>query len=406
MGVSLVLFLNLENQIFILIVLAFSFSIFASVLAVKMQQLKMRVFELAFAIPLFLSVTAFLTATYNKSEATSLLILSHILLIVDCSFILLIPQDADILKLFAVVPFAFIGLGLYLSTPQIYSCLFAAMCFLVFVFLVINLVMLINNMFHNEKIHMAGHAGLFILASSAGLWLYQGFISSEVLILLALGYICCTYYVYKNTLSVFFREYQNSKESLKRMNASIHAEVIRRVEAIERSNRKLLEKAKTDSMTGLLIKSAIIEKLENILERSPRMNLSILMFDIDNFKQLNDSLGHQHGDLCIKTLTNLAKTSFRQDDIIGRYGGDEFIVILPDTPSVKAFIIADRFRELIQSKSNPSITISVGIASFPDDAKTPAALIEAADKALYTSKQKGRNTVTLYSALQGSPGSS
>jgi diguanylate cyclase (GGDEF)-like protein len=394
-----VLFLSLENQIFFLIVLTFSFLISASALAVKMQPLKMRVFELAFAIPFILNVTAFLTAAYNKSGATSLLILSHILLIVDCSFVLIITQGADALKLFAVVPFIFIGLGFYLSSPHIYSCLFAAMCFVTFVFLVINLVLLINNMFHNEKSHMTGHAGIFILSSSTGLWLIQGTITAEVLILLALGYICCTFYVYNNTLAEFFRDYQDSRESLKRMNSSIHAEVIRRVEAIEKSNRKLLEKSKTDSMTGLFIKSAIIEKLANILERSPRMNLSILMLDIDNFKHINDSLGHQHGDLCIKSLTNFAKTSFRQDDIIGRYGGDEFIVILPDTPSVKAFIIADRFRELIQSKSNPEITISVGISSYPEDGKSPAALIEAADKALYTSKQKGRNTVTLYSSL-------
>ena len=183
------------------------------------------------------------------------------------------------------------------------------------------------------------------------------------------------------------------------MNASIHAEVIRRVEAIEKSNRKLLEKSKTDSMTGLLIKSAIMEKLENLLERSPRSNLSILMFDIDMFKHINDTMGHQHGDLCIKALASLAKTSFRQDDIVGRYGGDEFIVILPDTPSVKAFVIADRFRELIQSKSNPNITVSVGVATYPVDGRSPIALIEAADKALYASKQKGRNTVTLYSAI-------
>lgn len=394
------LFLSLENQVFFLIVLSFSFLISASALAVKMQPFKTRLFELAFAIPLILTVISFLTAAYNKSEATSLLILSHVLLIVDCSFVLLIPKGAETLKIFAIVPFVFTGLGFYLSTPYIYSFLFAAMCFVVFVFLVINLVMLINNMFHIEKSHMAGFAGIFILSSSTGLWLFQGTISGEVLILLALGYICCAFYVYRNTLHKFFRDYQDNKKSLERMNASIHAEVIRRVEAIEKSNRRLLEKSKLDSMTGLLIKSAILEKLENILERSPRMNMSILMLDIDNFKYINDSMGHQHGDLCIKTLTNIAKTSFRQDDIVGRYGGDEFIVILPDTPSVKAFLIADRFRLQIQNKSNPSITISIGIASYPEDGKTPAALIEAADKALYASKQKGRNTVTLYSSLE------
>lgn len=182
------------------------------------------------------------------------------------------------------------------------------------------------------------------------------------------------------------------------MSSSLHSEVIRRVEEIERSNRKLLEKSKTDSMTGLLVKSAVIEKLNNFIERSPKSTISVLMFDIDLFKQINDTMGHQTGDVSIRNLTNLIKTSFRQDDIPGRYGGDEFIVLLPDTPPIKAFIIADRFRELIQNKTNPPITISMGISSYPADGKTPAALIDAADKALYISKQKGRNCVTLYSS--------
>ena len=399
MGVRPVLFLSLENQIFFLVVLTFSFLITACALGVKMQPLKMRLFGLAFLIPLLLNITAFLTAPYNQSGAASLLILSHILLIMDCSFVLLIPERFNIVRLFAVMPFVFAGLGYVLSAPDIYVHLFAAMCFVTLIFLVINLVLLINNMFHREKTHMNGYAGMFILSSATGLWLYQRMLSYEALVLLALGYSCCAAYVYKNTLGKFFRDYQETSESLKRMNASIHAEVIRRVEAIEKSNRKLLEKSKTDSMTGLLIKSAIMEKLENLLERSPRSNLSILMFDIDMFKHINDTMGHQHGDLCIKALASLAKTSFRQDDIVGRYGGDEFIVILPDTPSVKAFVIADRFRELIQSKSNPNITVSVGVATYPEDGRSPIALIEAADKALYASKQKGRNTVTLYSAI-------
>ncbi len=393
------LFLDLENQLFLLLVLAFSFWVFVNALAVKMQSIKMRIFELAFIIPLLLTITAFLTATYNKSDATSLLILSHILLIVDCSFVLFIKDDTNALKVFSIVPFAFAGLGFYLSSSPVYVHLFSAMCFVVLVFLVINLVLLINNMFHKEKTHMTGYASMFIISSSTGLWLIQRSITIEVLLLMALGYICCVIYVYKNTLSKFFKDYEHNTHELNRMNTSIQSEVLRRVEEIEKSNKRLLEKSKTDSMTGLLVKSAVLEKLGNILERSPRMTLSVLMFDIDRFKQVNDSMGHQHGDLCIKSLTNFAKTSFRQDDILGRYGGDEFIVILPDTTSVKAFLIADRFRDMIQNKSNPQITISVGISTYPEDGKTPAMLIEATDKALYASKQKGRNIVTLYSAL-------
>ncbi|NLE24628.1 MAG: GGDEF domain-containing protein [Clostridiaceae bacterium] len=255
-------------------------------------------------------------------------------------------------------------------------------------------------MFHKEKDQMMGFAGIFILSFSTGLMLMSGMVSVESLLLMALGYICCTMYIYNNALGNFFKEYMQSTEALKRMNSSIQTEVIKRVEAIERSNRKLLEKSKTDSMTGLLVKSAVIEKLSNFIERAPKSTISILMFDVDRFKQINDNLGHQVGDQCIRNITNFIQTSFRQDDIPGRYGGDEFIVLLPDTTPVKAFLIADRFRELIQSKSNPEITISVGISNYPTDGKAASALIEAADKALYASKDKGRNTVTLFSTLK------
>jgi diguanylate cyclase (GGDEF)-like protein len=225
-------------------------------------------------------------------------------------------------------------------------------------------------------------------------------LSAEDLLLLALGYGACVLHVYKSTLSVFFKEYKENTESMKRIHASIHTEVIRRVEDIERSNRKLLELSRTDSLTGLYVKNAIINSLNSHLERSPQTALSVLMIDIDKFKQINDSMGHQIGDRCIKTLSGLIQASFRQDDVLGRYGGDEFMILLPAITPVKAYLIADRFRQQVQSKSVPQFTVSVGISSYPDDAKTSAALIELADKALYASKQRGRNGVTLYSSFK------
>ena len=394
------LFLNLENQLLLILVLTFSFWLFTSAFVIKLQPLKTRAFGMAFIIPLFMTSASFLVSVYNKSDAISLFVMSHVLLLIDCTFIMLINKDSDTLKVFPIIPFILIGSGLYLSSMSIYPRLFWVIRFLTLVTLVINLVLLINMMFHKEKDQMMGFAGIFILSFSTGLMLMSGMVSVESLLLMALGYICCTMYIYNNALGNFFKEYMQSTEALKRMNSSIQTEVIKRVEAIERSNRKLLEKSKTDSMTGLLVKSAVIEKLSNFIERAPKSTISILMFDIDKFKQINDNLGHQVGDQCIRNITNFIQTSFRQDDIPGRYGGDEFIILLPDTTPVKAFLIADRFRELIQSKSNPEITISVGISNYPTDGKAASALIEAADKALYASKEKGRNTVTLFSTLK------
>jgi len=138
-----------------------------------------------------------------------------------------------------------------------------------------------------------------------------------------------------------------------------------------------------------------------LIERSPNTVVSLMLFDIDRFKSINDTMGHQIGDKCIKAVASLAQGAFRKEDLLGRYGGDEFIVVLPGAVPVKAFLIADRFRQLVQNKTNPAFTISVGVATYPQDAKSIAALIEAADKALYESKQKGRNRVTNYSSLSG-----
>jgi len=310
---------------------------------------------------------------------------------------MLIKKSSDSLKLFFVIPYILTAAGFYLSSMSIYPNLFWVNRFLLLVALAVNLFMLIYTAFQKEKDQMMGFAGLFIISSSAGLMLLLDYVSMEALFLMALGYICCAVYVYKNSVDSFFREYKTSVETLRQMNSSIQSEVIKRVEAIERSNRKLLEKSKTDNFTGLLIKTVILEELENFIQRAPKSTLSVLMIDIDNFKQINDTLGHQTGDRCIRTVTNLIKTSFRQDDILGRYGGDEFMILLPDTTGVKAYLIADRFRELVQNKSNPKVTVSIGIANYPSDGKDAQSLIEAADKALYATKQKGRNAVTLYS---------
>lgn len=187
------------------------------------------------------------------------------------------------------------------------------------------------------------------------------------------------------------------KESMKKSTIDLQLEVIQKVQEIEKSNRNLAVISKIDSMTGLYLKSAIEKNIESRIENASSDQFSLLMFDIDKFKGINDTLGHQVGDKCIKALASFAQASFRQGDILGRYGGDEFIIILPGTNPSQAFMIADRFRQTIQNKTNPKFTISMGIATYPDNADSLASLIEAADKALYISKQNGRNQVTNYS---------
>lgn len=133
--------------------------------------------------------------------------------------------------------------------------------------------------------------------------------------------------------------------------------------------------------------------------RAAKAPLSLIMLDIDHFKIYNDTLGHQAGDRILSELAALIKDQSRKMDFVCRYGGEEFGIILPQADKKEAFLIAERLRMDIEKHNftqedifpTKKLTVSVGIASFPEDGLTPAELISASDKALYQAKNKGRN---------------
>jgi diguanylate cyclase (GGDEF)-like protein len=128
--------------------------------------------------------------------------------------------------------------------------------------------------------------------------------------------------------------------------------------------------------------------------------LSLIMLDIDDFKIYNDTLGHQDGDKILKDMGALLKNHSRKMDFVCRYGGEEFAIILPYTDKKEAFVIAERMREHIAKNPflkqevlpNKMLTVSVGVATFPDNSSSTAELIAYSDKALYEAKKKGKNT--------------
>lgn len=394
------LFLSLEYQLFLVLALIFSSFILLNSFTLKMQSVSLKAYGLTFVLPLILSIAAFIISPYNKTYSMILLFLGNVFLAVLLTIISSVRQKSESLKLFFLLPFILCIAVFFLANSYIYNTLLVGLYCIILLLVIINLALLVHAFFQKNKDRLFSLLGAFMISSSLGIWLLSKAFSMEALFLIGIGYASCTLFFYKNTLGLFFIQYKKNHDLLHQMNTSIHTEVIRRVEEIERSNRKLLELSKTDSMTGLYVKSAVIKSLEAHIERSSQSIMSILMFDIDKFKQINDTMGHQVGDKCIKTLSGLIQTSFRKDDILGRYGGDEFIVLLPSTSPVKAYLIADRFRQLVQSKSSPQMTVSIGISSYPEDGGSCAALIEAADKALYESKQKGRNVVTLFTSIK------
>ncbi|MCE1253175.1 MAG: diguanylate cyclase [Anaerolineae bacterium] len=166
--------------------------------------------------------------------------------------------------------------------------------------------------------------------------------------------------------------------------------------------RKLRLLMTRDSLTGLNNHTLLIDRLNQELMRSVRYRseLSFIMIDIDHFKQVNDTYGHPTGDQVLKSLARLLKQRLRISDIIGRYGGEEFAVILPETAPKAALKVINELRVAFSNirhyggDKEFSITFSGGIAGFPGY-KTAVEISDAADKALYTAKRTGRNRIVI-----------
>lgn len=173
------------------------------------------------------------------------------------------------------------------------------------------------------------------------------------------------------------------------------------------NNHLVTKNATMDKLTGTYIRNVVKEKLNKIINSGSKRinNFSLLMLDIDHFKAVNDTYGHMVGD---KVLTALGKTlndSLRKKDIVGRYGGEEFIVVLNGTEKQAAMLVAEKLRRNVEKanflgKEKP-VTISVGISSYPQDGRNMDLLVEKADKALYYSKNNGRNMVSIYDEKMG-----
>ena len=168
----------------------------------------------------------------------------------------------------------------------------------------------------------------------------------------------------------------------------------------------------TDELTGLHNRKYLYEHLETEISRAKRYEtkLSCLLLDIDFFKVVNDMYGYDWGDILLKKIAEMLRDFIRKEDIVTRYGDEEFIVILPNTPEENAFLFAERFRREIEKmefipaneEEKHPITISGGIASYPflenvtEDANT---LIRYAEHALYNAKHRGKNKVVMFSQI-------
>jgi len=178
--------------------------------------------------------------------------------------------------------------------------------------------------------------------------------------------------------------------------------VLRDISERKAMEQRLTELATRDSLTGVANRRAIMATLEQQIKHAIRYNrpLSLLMIDADHFKQVNDRHGHQNGDRVLVSLATSLAVHLRQTDRLGRFGGEEFIAVLPETDGQQAFALAERLRAAIAALSVPQenaaaihFTVSIGIATGNSSELTTDSLLESADKALYAAKAAGRNCV-------------
>ena len=170
-----------------------------------------------------------------------------------------------------------------------------------------------------------------------------------------------------------------------------------------RAHQDVYSQAVTDALTGLFNRRHMQMVLANERRRAERYHhpLSVIMLDVDEFKSYNDTYGHVQGDVLLKRIAGILQSQVRGVDSVGRFGGEEFIVVMPETPPTEAYQAAERLRLAVAQTIFPGFaddpeptvfkTISLGVATFPDVTDDTQALVALADSALYRAKRGGRN---------------
>ncbi len=223
------------------------------------------------------------------------------------------------------------------------------------------------------------------------------------------GYLCLPLTVQGETLGVFFLDAPPPDETAQHINqhqlAVTVGETIKLSLANLRLRKRLHEQATRDPLTGLFnrryLEETLPRELHGALRRDSR--LSLAMIDLDNFKAFNDNFGHDMGDLALRESGRLLRENLRKSDIACRYGGEEFVLILPDSGLEDAGQRIEQFRALFEKldiryngQILASITMSAGVAAAPEHGSTMEELIRAADEALYSAKHAGRNRIAAY----------
>lgn len=206
------------------------------------------------------------------------------------------------------------------------------------------------------------------------------------------------------TKPINFAELEARVRSMLRIK-TLQKDLEAREKELEEMNQRLLEMAHTDALTGVDNRRYLQERLHEMFEHSLRMEeaLMCVMCDIDHFKSVNDTHGHQAGDEVLQQFAQLLREYVRETDRVGRYGGEEFVLLLPGTPVDAAVLLAEKLRQAVEAHTftfeggSVCRTVSCGVAGWPHPRiRTEDDLLRASDDALYVAKERGRNRVVCF----------
>jgi diguanylate cyclase (GGDEF)-like protein len=195
---------------------------------------------------------------------------------------------------------------------------------------------------------------------------------------------------------------ESLKEEMESLNENLQR-MRKEVDQVQERRKALEKEVLVDHLTGVANRRALRERMKNELYRFQRYGhfFSMILFDIDHFKMVNDKYGHWAGDKCLKEIIKRIKPILRETDFIARWGGDEFIIIFPGTDHENAAAVAERIRKLIQNtrfiyhKQEIALTVSIGVSEIQQNDSSQEHLFNRVDKAMYKAKKKGRNMVVL-----------
>lgn len=382
---------NIYNNILFITIICSSFFIVSFTAGMSKKASLFKLTGFAFLIPFGLCSSIY---ALTNTPVDYILSISEFCLAIGIFLLLLIPYRAKDhnLKALAIIAVTFVLASYIIGSEKFYYYTWSAAARCILTALFVSGAIILNKKINGDRTFTISLI-MWLISILFGLMESRQFIRELILLTKISTCLTFIYYFYNTIYNDYAKKIDELHQLKETMEHSLHKEVRKRVFEIERSNERLLEMSKTDLLTNTFNKITILSIIEKLISKKKEEKFSILMFDIDNFKTINDSLGHVTGDICLKTLANIASSNIREVDYLGRYGGDEFIIVLSTLSENEAKFVAERFRKKVSETNNPRMTISIGIATYPKDGLTAKELISAADKALYRAKSNGKNSI-------------